>query len=167
MQASDWIQTVAAALVFLALILNVLQLRHVANQSAALRRSLEQAAYGSLVDKHVESRTAYFLNDPELLAWHLSTRGYKSTSAERNKRRLYVLVKLEAHENNFLSYVAGLLNDEVWAAWRTVMEHDFAIDEYQEVWPVAKKFYAASFATFVDNEIFRAKTTSKRTGIVQ
>jgi hypothetical protein len=103
MQISDWIQTIAAVLVFLALILNVLQLRHVANQSMAFRRSLEQGAYGSLVDKHLGSRATYVINDPELLAWHLPTRGYKSTCFEQNKRRLYVLVKLELHENNFLA----------------------------------------------------------------
>ncbi len=153
MQTSDLIQTVAVVLVFLALILNVLQLRQVARQSTALRRSLEQGAYGSLVGTHLGSRTTYFLNDPELLAWHLSTRGYKSTSFEENKRRLYVLVKLEAHENNFLSYTTGLLADEVWAAWQTVMQHDFAIDEYRDIWPVAKKFYATSFGVFVENEI--------------
>lgn len=153
MQTSDWIQTVAAALVFLALILNALQLRQVARQSMALRQSLEQGAYGSLVGTHLESRTTHFLNDPELLAWYLSTRGYKSTSSEENKRRLYVLVKLESHEDSFLSHASGLLADEVWAAWRTVMVHDFVIDEYQEVWPVAKNFFATSFAMFVDNEI--------------
>jgi hypothetical protein len=48
------------------------------------------------------------------------------------------------------------------------MEHDFAIDEYQEVWPVAKKFLAASFATFVDNEILPAVERERnRTGVVQ
>lgn len=82
-----------------------------------------------------------FLNDPELLAWYLSTSGCKSTSSEENKRRLYVLAKLESHEDSFLSHASGLLADEVWAAFRTVMVHDFVIDEYQEVWPVAKNFF--------------------------
>ena len=68
MQPSDWIQIIATILVFLALILNILQLRQVAHQSGALLRSSEQRAYGSLVNKNLEIRTTYFLDDPELLA---------------------------------------------------------------------------------------------------
>jgi hypothetical protein len=69
------------------------------------------------------------------------------------RRRLYVLDKLELHESNFLSQVSGLLADEVWVAWRTVMVHDFAVDKYREMWSVAKKFLVSSFVMFVDNEI--------------
>ena len=166
MRPSDWIQIIAAAFVFLALVLNILQLRQATRQSAAFLRSLEQGAYGALVNKNLETKMTHFLVDPELLAWFLSTRGYLSTSFEENKRRLYVLVELESHESNFLSHVNGLLADEVWAAWKTVMEHGFATDEYREMWPVARKFYAVSFVTFVDNEILpvterRARIQSK------
>ncbi len=168
MRPSDWIQIAAASFVFLALVLNILQLRQVARQSAAFVRSLEQGAYGSFVNKNLEIKATHFLLDPELLAWYLSGRGYISTSFEENKRRLYVLVELESHESNFLSHASGLLAGEIWAAWKTVMAHSFATDEYREMWPVARKFYAASFGIFADNEIMpMAEKVRKGPGFMQ
>ena len=168
MQPSDWIQIIAASLVSVALVLNVLQLYQVARQSAVLLRSLERGAHGSLVNKNLETKTTHFLFDQELLAWHLSGRGYNSTSFEENKRRLYVLVELESHESNFLSHASGLLAGELWAAWKTVMAHGFATDEYREMWPVARKFYAASFGIFADNEIMpMAEKVRKGPGFMQ
>lgn len=156
MSTADWIQSIAAILVFAALILNVLQLRQVTGQTEALRRSLEQAAYGSTWATHASSRTAYFLQDPELLAWHLSSRGYETSTAEENRRRLYALVKLESHEASYLSHANGLLSSEVWNAWRTVMMEDLSVPEFRSVWGVGKQFYAASFVRFIDSEILAA-----------
>jgi hypothetical protein len=48
----------------------------------------------SLMEAHTDQRTAFFLKDPELLAWHLKSRGYRSTTPFENKQRLYALLSL-------------------------------------------------------------------------
>jgi len=153
-----WIQAVSLIFVSAALLLGALQLKEVSKQSKALRESLNQAAYGSMIETATDAWSGYFRDDPELLEWHLSSRGYKTTSPAENKRRLYAIVKFEEHEANFIAHQQGLIREDVWSAWYNVMEADFDIVEFREVWPVAKKFYAIEYTRFVDDR-FGSKFT--------
>ena len=150
MDANTLIQTGSLLLVSVALIVNAFQLRHASKQSAALAQTLNQSAYGSMVTNATEAWHNFFSNDPALLAWHLSARGYKTSTPAINKRRLYAIVKLEEHEYNYRANEQGFLAVDVWQAWHNVMEVDFSIYEFQEIWPTAKRFYASSYVQYVD-----------------
>ncbi|WP_433785035.1 hypothetical protein ACQPX6_01835 [Actinomycetospora sp. CA-101289] len=93
------------------------------------------------------------IDDPVLLEWHLRARGYPTSSHEENKRRLYLLVRLEAHESNFLAWQQKLLNTETWAAWERLLRADTRIKEFRDVWPSARQLYVKSFAEEVDRLI--------------
>ena len=73
--------------------------------------------------------------------------------AEGNRRTLYVLIKLDEHEENYLSYEGGFLPENVWTAWLEVLKADFNIRDFREVWVNGKRFYATSFVEFIDNSI--------------
>lgn len=44
----------------------------------------------------------------------------------------------------------GILTRETWGDWEVVLRNDTATAEFQQVWPVAKKFYSQSFARELD-----------------
>jgi len=153
---TDWIQAVSAVLVLVALILSILQLRAATEQTLALRQSIEEAAQTSLVGNQSDLRTLYLRDDPALLAWYLSTRGYKCTSPEENKRRIFALVKLESHEASYLRHSKGLLDEEIWTAWKRVIELDFRMPEFREAWADARGLFVNSFMEFIDMIIAEA-----------
>ncbi|GAA4572216.1 hypothetical protein [Planotetraspora kaengkrachanensis] len=153
MPLADWLQIVSVPLVVVALVLNGLQAREVGRQSKALGLSLDQGAYQSLVKSHTDFRFTFFYDDPEMLAWHLTTRGYPCTSEAENKRRLYVLIKIEVHEENYVKHLRGLLDSDVWDAWLNVIRADFAIPVFLEMWPPSRRYFAPAFAAFIDGEV--------------
>lgn len=153
MSLSNWLQTVSLLGVAIALLMNARQIREMTSQAHSMLRSLEQSAYQQQIRTHADYRALFFKDDARLLSWHLHTRGYTALSHRRNKRSLYVLVKLDEHEANYLSYTGGLLAENVWQAWHEVIKADFGVPEFREVWTNAKRFYVASFAQFIDNEI--------------
>ena len=163
MSVSDGIQAAATGLVALALLLNVLQLREVARQSRALDNSMRNASYNALPGSKDDPRVTFFLDDPELLAWHLESRGFEVSTPHENKRRLYVLAKLNVHEANFVNHNARTLSDEHWQAWAQVISDDFAIPEFQEVWRKAKDLYSAPFVTYIDGHVAASTTETGAT----
>jgi hypothetical protein len=160
MNISDTVQILSLLVIGLALVASILQNRQMAKQTMEAARqsslvgaSLQQNAYRMLVDNGNNSRIAFFMNNPHLLRWYLSSRGLATRSHRINQRILYTLVKLDGHEANYLSYADGQLNDEIWSAWHRVLEADFSLAEFRLAWPKVKEFYARSFVNYVDKTI--------------
>jgi hypothetical protein len=151
MTLAESIQVISTALVFVALAVSGVQLREVARQTRALRHSLQQSAYGASIGNQMESRTLLMAADEDLLSWFLSSRGYKSSRPQENKRRLYLLGKLESHAASFQQHQMRLLDEETWTAWRTVIEVDSQSPHFDEIWAVARRFYPTSFVQFIDS----------------
>ena len=103
-----------------------------------------------MISQPTALRATLLPGNPELLQWHLVTRGYPPGTHQQNLRRLYIMAKLDVHELNFVSYSGGLLAEDIWLGWRNVMTADFADPEFQESWAAAKHLYAPTFVTFVD-----------------
>jgi hypothetical protein len=170
MGIADWLQVISLATVAVALMLNVIQSRHTSKQAVeasrqtgAILASLKHGAYQSFAASQADLRSLFF-NDPKMVQWYLASRGYGTRSEEANNRTLYVILRLNSHETTFLSYSAGLLDEDVWSGWLNVIKTDFEVAEFVETWPHAKVFYAQSFATFVDEAILppTAKATTRR-----
>jgi hypothetical protein len=153
MELSDWLQAASLIGVVVALMLSIRQLREMSVQTRSMTRTLEQTVYQQQLRAHADYRSLFFKDDPQLLAWHLRTRGYPVRDPEGNRRTLYVLIKLDEHEENYLSYSGGFLPGDVWTAWLEVLKADFRVRDFKEVWVNGKRFYATSFVDFIDNSI--------------
>jgi hypothetical protein len=160
MSISDTVQILSLLVIGLALAASLVQNRQLAKQTIEAARqsgfvgaSLQQNAYRMLVDNANTSRTTFLLDHPHLLRWYLSSRGLDFRSHRVNQRILFAMVKLDGHEANYLSYTAGQLNEEMWSAWRGVLERDFSMTEFHLVWPNVKECYAGSFVNYVDETI--------------
>ncbi|MFI6183810.1 hypothetical protein ACIA8R_50335 [Nonomuraea sp. NPDC051191] len=154
---SEWLQIASFFGVVVALLLTTLQLRLVSRQSQALTRSMQYGDYRTLVGRLNEFRTVHLRQDPKLLAWVLSTRGFAGTrSADLNNRRIYMIGKVDIFEGCYLSRKNGLMPDDVWLTWQRIMRADVKIKEFQEVWPIARVYYDLEFGRFMD-EMMRAE----------
>ena len=111
MSLGDTIQIVTLLTVIIALGLTTWQARQMMKQTALMFTELTDQVGASLIETHVQQRTTFFLNDPELLKWHLTSRGYTSTTPLEDKQRLYALVKLEAHELAYQRHLKGTIDD--------------------------------------------------------
>lgn len=157
MNLTDGLQIISLATVAVALVFNarlyhqaVIQANQTTRQAAASAAMLEQGANQMMVRNHIEIRASFLRDSPELLEWHLATRGYPTSSHSMNQRTLFALIKLETHETTFLSHLAGALSTEVWQSWTRVMEADLSLPEFYDLWPAARQFYVASFVQTVD-----------------
>jgi hypothetical protein len=157
MQLSDWLQFVSLIAVAVTLLINAIQSRqaikqtqNLAKQTEYVRETLEHGAYQTLNTGN-DIRLAFFKDDASMLKWYLSKRGYPVSSHRYNKRTLYLQIKLDIHENNYLNYKKGLLADDVWQAWYEVLHVDTEIPEFRTVWCAAKRVYEKSFVQFVDS----------------
>jgi hypothetical protein len=157
MQISDWLQSISLITVAVTLVVTAVQSRQAIKQTRSLakqteyvQRTLEQSAYQTLNTGH-DLRTVFFKDDASMLRWYLSERGYPVSSHRNNKCTLYLQIKLDIHENNYLNYKKGSLPDEVWQAWYEVLSVDAQISEFRTVWHAAKGFYEGSFVQFIDS----------------
>ncbi|MBG0561129.1 hypothetical protein [Actinoplanes aureus] len=115
--------------------------------------SLVQGAYAALTRNQTDHRTEIFRDDHDLLRWYLSSRGYPTLTDEANKRRLYVLTRMDIHQLNFMNYESGFLSHEFWSAWKNVLVTDLRIPEFAELWPMLRNFYAPTFVAFCDEAL--------------
>jgi hypothetical protein len=159
MTFDDAIQIATLASVAIALILSLLQNRQIlrqtrelAKQSSMLVETIEYSSYQATVAGDV-SLSNLAAESPELLRWHPAARGYSVGSNAANRKVLFAIVRLNAHEGNFLAHDTGRLNDDIWIPWSRVLETDMTIAEYRAVWPNARNFFAASFVSYVDSVI--------------
>jgi hypothetical protein len=127
-----------------------------------VQETLKQGAYQSLNSTQDTFRIAFFKDDASMLRWYLAERGYPVSSHRNNKRTLYLQIKLDNHEGNYLNHQSGLLSDEMWQAWHEVLKADIDMPEFRAVWHAAKRFYEKSFVRFVDSLLRQRKDA--RTG---
>lgn len=158
MQISEWLQTVSLIAVAVTLIITAVQSRqvikqtqHLARQTEYVQKTIEQGSYRGINLTQDTFRSAFFKNDSSLLKWYLSERGYPVSSHRNNKRTLYLQIKLDNHETNYLNHQVGLLSDAVWQACCEVLKADAGMPEFRMVWRAAKRFYEKSFVRFVDS----------------
>jgi len=154
----DIIQVVTLVTVIIALGLTSWQVRQMMKQTAVMFTEVFDHAYESLMQAHTQQRMTFFLNDPELLKWHLTSRGYRSTNPLEDKQRLYALVKLEAHEAAYLRHLKGTIDDAMWRGWRQVLQTDLKVPIFADAWVNGRQFYDESFAVIVDEIL--AKNTA-------
>lgn len=152
------IQTITTLLLIVTILLTYRQLRETAKQTKKIEATLQSSAYQQMIQDQTNSRVSFFLQYPDLLKWHLETRGHTPAGETADRIRLYIMVKLDFHENMYLRHRDGSLTEEPWAAWHRVMQVDFTIDLFQEVWEKEKQFYAPAFRGFVDRELLSQKS---------
>lgn len=152
-EAALIIQILSNIAVILTIILVLFQVREASNQNRKLERTLQFSSYEKMVQYHTESRINFLLPDHELLQWYLRTRGINTGNETKNKITLYVLVKIDVHEYMFLQYSGGTLGAEPWGGWKNVLKKDFSLNEFRDIWPAVRNYYAPSFRTLVDHEI--------------
>ncbi len=166
MQLIDLLQLISLIAVVITLLVTLMQTRQVARQTRelsyqtkSLQGSLEQSIYQSVNSAHDEYRTMLMKDDRRMLSWYLSTRGYAISNHQENRRTLYVIIKPETHEGIYLSYMDGLLRQNVWEAWQEVLKADLKIPHFRSTWPAAKRFYAKLFTDFVDELMLNSSAT--------
>jgi hypothetical protein len=154
---SDLLQIVSLAAVVVALLFNYNQTREAANQAKEASRqvivstsALKRGAYQELTGYGANFNSVLFTSGPDLVSWFLSSRGIPVSSHEQNLRHMFMFVRMDVHESVFMSRAEQLLADDVWAAWKNVLEADAKTPEFRTVWTVAEKFYAERFAAFVN-----------------
>lgn len=151
MSLSDLVQVLSLIFLAGALLVSAWQGRQMLRQSTEMAGELFNDVSTSLMQAHTDQRTTFFLSDPELLAWHLASRGYQSTTAFENKQRLYALVKFDTLESIHLRYARGTVDEAIWKGWLRVLNVDLCVPVFAEVWRNARQFYEESFARVVDS----------------
>ena len=127
MSLADAIQVITLLTVLVALGLTTWQSRQMVKQTALMVNELSDQVGDSVMQTHTHQRTTFFLNDPDLLSWHLTSRGYTSTNPVEDKKRLYALVKLEAHELAQQRHLKGTIDESMWEGWRQVLKADLRV----------------------------------------
>jgi hypothetical protein len=153
--ATDWTQLGSLAVVLAALGVSAYQVRIAADQTRTLVRTLQQTADSSVTALQTQARMSFLLEDPELLAWHLRSRGCAGDSYEQNKMRLYILTKLIAHETTYVGYEDGVISPATWSSWEAVVRTDVLMPEAREIWAPMRTFHAPVFVRYVDDLIRR------------
>lgn len=144
------VQSVSTLLVLIALLISLSQSRALVRQNKTMSTELSDSVYDSLMTAHISLRSTFFKDDPELLAWHLQSRGYRSTTDVDNRKRLYALVKLDLHEAIFLRHHAGAISLPVFEAWTEVLRADVGTPTFVDVWANGHRFYETTFQAHVD-----------------
>jgi hypothetical protein len=150
MSLGDAVQIVTIVAFATGFYLSLWQGRQMIQQTRAMSDQLFDHVADWIVQTHTEQRTSFFLHDDELLAWHLESRGYRSTTPLENKQRLYALVKFDTHESVHLRYKRGAISKPLWLAWRQVLVTDMTVPIFPDVWENGRKFYEESFGREVD-----------------
>jgi hypothetical protein len=163
---SDWVQILTLFFVAGALILSLWQGRQMLRQTMAMTGDLFNDVSTSLMETHTDQRTTFFLHDPELLAWHLESRGYRSTTPFENKQRLYALVKFDTHESIHLRHARGTIDEPMWNGWLQVLNVDLQVPIFADVWENGRQFYEESFAELVDS-ILRRRAVEQMGSVTQ
>jgi hypothetical protein len=168
---ADLVQTVSLATVATSIVLSALQNRSVAAQTREVARqstfasaALSQSAHQTIV-RHGSGVLANLLtSEPDLLSWFLTSRGIPLASPEENKRRMFMFLRMEVHEANYLAYLDHFLPDEVWLGWERVVRLDVATPEFQTIWGTVGETYSLRFAVFIDELIKDLKDSENAEG---
>lgn len=150
MSTSDWIQSVSLLIVVVTLAFSAYQLRLAATQTKAVVRTLHQTIDAANIAFQTQLQDLYLLRDPALLADHLRARGIEGVSHELNKRRLYAVTKMIAHEKAYLYISEGSPTAAQYESWELLLRADLIALAISEIWPAVRKYYSTSFARHVD-----------------
>ena len=160
MKLADWLQVLSLLAVAGSLCLAAVQTRAVAvqarettRQTQFTGRELAQTAHLGLVGHSSDALTFLITDEPQLLDWFLASRGIPTGDAEHNKRLMFLFIRADIHEANYIGYVDGSLPADVWQGWVEVVDSDVATAEFRVIWPVVRRYYAARFVTFVDERL--------------
>jgi low affinity Fe/Cu permease len=126
------------------------QTGEIARQTRITVATIELSSYQSMIAGD-GTLAQLAIGSAEMIRWHLAACGYPVGSDFSNKRALFAIMRLNAHEGNFLAHLAGNLNDDIWIPWSRVLKRDLAIPEYRAIWPNARSFFATSFVDYVDS----------------
>lgn len=151
MPVAELVQIGSLLVVATALVFNAIQVRLLARQNQTLTGTAEKSAYDALAATQAQSRVTFFIDDPALLEWYLTTRGVPSCGEERNKRVLYAMYKFDLHEYNYVNHRRGHLEADVWTSWQGVVERDLAVEEFRYVWRHARTWYVRQFVQYIDD----------------
>lgn len=151
----DVLQICSTSAAVIALMVLIMQTRDGTRQTSAVRGEMLIMQNTWLAQAYIDHRTRFFQNNPELLDWYFSSRGYRSTTAFENLQRLYALTTLDLHEGIHLQHLGGTISKEIWSAWQEVLATDLRVPVYRDVWANGAKFYEASFAKAVDSHFLR------------
>ena len=72
-----------------------------------------------------------------------------------------MFVRMDIHESIYFTYLANLLEDDIWNGWRQAVESDVATPQFRIVWGSAKKYYSVRFGEFIDLVINKQDLTSQ------
>ncbi|WP_127501283.1 hypothetical protein [Actinoplanes solisilvae] len=168
MKLVDWLQILSLLAVAGSLCLAALQTRSVAvqarevtRQSRITGRALEQSAHLGLVGHSSDSLTFLITSEPRMLEWFLRTRGIPTGDHERNKLLMFLFIRADIHESNYISYLEDSLSDDIWLGWLEVVRSDCATREWALIWPAVKRYYSARFVAFVDELLEEAAVAPK------
>ena len=153
MRFADWVQALSIPLVLTALIFSYLQVRAASRQARTAVVALERSAQVSLIASQSDLAANFLNHEPELLLWHIQTRGFAIDSPSEAKLIALILLRLNVHEATYLGYRDGVVGAEHWTAWESVVRLDMATDRYREYWPVARGMYAPSFVRYLDTMV--------------
>ena len=165
MGAVDLLQTISLAAVAITLALSAIQNRHVAKQTWETVRqntlahsALSRSAHQGLVDQGTHYLGVLLTSEqPELLAWFLTSRGIPPSTSEINRRYLFLYLRMDVHETTYLAHQDGALPEGVWEGWRQVIALDGATAEFGVLWPIVRSAYSAPFVSFVDELVASTK----------
>lgn len=154
--------------VVIALLFGYRQNREAARQTSEASRQVEmslstlrQGAYRQVASYGADFHTILFTSGPDLVEWFLSSRGIAIESPEENLRRMFMFVRMDIHESIYFTYLANLLEDDIWNGWRQAVESDVATPQFRIVWGSAKKYYSVRFGEFIDLVINKQDLTSQ------
>ena len=161
MSISDIIQAVSLLAVVVTLLLSLKQNREMVKQTqeatrqtAAAASSLRRDSIHGMIHHVLDFTYAAMARDPALLSWFLAVRGFPpNLTDEENHRHLFLWMRLGMHQSHFMERMDGLISDDVWGYWLTVIQYDVGSPGFDTVWKAIAHTYVLEYRAFIDNLI--------------
>jgi hypothetical protein len=158
------VQAVTLAAAFGALVISIWQGRAAASQSKEAARqsalasaSLQRGSFQELVRHGADFIFEALHQAPALLEWFLGSRGLQGATDLENKKYLFLFVRLDMHQANYVAHRDGHLSGELWLEWLNTLRRDLTMAEFNAVWVAVKELYTVGFAALVDDEIAKSQ----------
>lgn len=137
----------------IALIFTARQLRESRRQSRQLDQSIKTSLYNEIVGSEREIWLDMLANDPNLCKWWLKNEwGFHDVqNKQKNKERLFILLRLGFYENLFYQNKIGTLAPQAWKVWQGEMKATMKNPSYSDVWKTVGHWYMEEFQQFVIN----------------
>ncbi|WP_181778874.1 hypothetical protein [Pseudonocardia pini] len=146
MDSPVWVQIASLVVVLLALLVSTYQVLLARRQT----KSLQQTTEAALTAGQAEARHQILYANPDLMAWHLRTRGCEGRDEQDNRRRYFIIQKLISDEALFIGNLRGFISDESWHGWIDVVKQDACNPEARQIWPEIRFMYAEEFVRHIE-----------------